>query len=67
MHYSNRDVYLYNSISGQTENMPFILSVGTAFSGGADFSLENENLENNHSPNNGTGQQSENSSTIYNI
>ena len=47
--------------------MPFILSVGNAFSGGENFSLENENLENNHSPHNGTEQQSENSSTIYNI
>ena len=56
-----------NFISGQTENMPFILSVGTAFSEGANFSIGNESLENNQSPQNGTGHQSENSSTIYNI
>ena len=61
-----------NFISGQTENMPFILSVGTAFSEGANFSnsqtsIGNENLECNQSSNNVNGNESENSSTIYNI
>ena len=46
--------------------MPFVLSLGTAFSEGATFSEEGGNLENNCSANNG-GQKSETSSTIYNI
>ena len=46
--------------------MPFVLSLGTAFSEGATFSEDGENLENNCSAQNG-GQQSESSSTIYNI
>ena len=82
IYFYRRIVYFYpdkllvsiyiNFISGQTENMPFILSVGTAFSEGANFSnsqtsIENENLECNQSSNNANGNESENSSTIYNI
>ena len=49
-------------ISGEVKNMPFILSVGTAFSdvGGGD-------LTNNCSSTNAEIEQSDNSSTIYNI
>lgn len=57
---------MLNCISGEKANMPFVLSYGTAFSEGANFSEGNEKIDNNCPTING-GEQSESSSTIYNI